>query len=398
MISLFLQSESLKSHFDVSFSYRYSPEYEEGFQKRVKNFKGNCYPLSFIHLHSYDQMPIWLPLLFKRIVFAILQYALLYPLLLYEIFILRQLFRKISPNILHINNAGYPAALSARAAAIAGRLAGVPRVIMTVNNMALGYCHYSRWLDYPVDRLVTRSVDIFITGSLVARDRLRTVLKLPVHKQRAIHNGVTLRSSSSSVTATRQRLGLGVFRGVVFGVVALLVPRKGHLFLLEAILELVRDGKLKGDGFRILIEGSGPSRQTIVDFVIRNNLSPWITLVGDEMNIVDFMTALDVLILPSLEFEDFPNVILEAMALGKPVIASRLAGTPEQVLDGITGLLVEPRNVGQLSEAIFQLLVDDDLRKSMGRESSKRFNHCFSGQIAVANYESLYMELIMDRK
>jgi glycosyltransferase involved in cell wall biosynthesis len=108
------------------------------------------------------------------------------------------------------------------------------------------------------------------------------------------------------------------------------------------------------------------------------------------------MTALDVLILPSVQDEDFPNVILEAMSLAKPVIASRLAGTPEQVIEGVTGLLVGPRNVAQLGEAILQLIDNTSTRSSMGYAGLRRFNSYFTSQIALDNYSNLYTALIED--
>ena len=179
-----------------------------------------------------------------------------------------------------------------------------------------------------------------------------------------------------------------------FGVVALLIPRKGHQVLLEAILQLVSNKKLLGDEFKIIIEGHGPLYKTLDDYIIKNKLTRWVTLLGDEANIVDFMAVLDVLILPSIRDEDFPNVILEAMALGKPVIASRLAGTPEQVLHGTTGLLVEPDSTDQLSEAIFKLLDNADLRTSMGLAAFDRFNTHFDSSIALNKYNDLYDKLI----
>ena len=106
------------------------------------------------------------------------------------------------------------------------------------------------------------------------------------------------------------------------------------------------------------------------------------------------MSALDVLILPSVQDEDFPNVISEAMALGKPVIASRLAGTPEQVLDGDTGLLVDPYDVQQLAGAILQLASNPNLRESMGLAALQRFGNHFTSQIALSNYAKLYAEII----
>ena len=208
MLSLFLQSDRLASQFSLSFSYRYSKKYYEGFQGRVHNFKGKSYALRFLHLHSYDQMPFWLSQNLKILLFTILNWVLLYPLFIYEVIILKKILLHIKPNILHINNAGYPAALSARAATIAARLCGVPKIIMVVNNMAVGYGHFSRWFEYPIDRLVARSVDIFITGSKSASEKLDVVLKLSNHQLCTIHNGITLRSSTSTKIATRKRLGL----------------------------------------------------------------------------------------------------------------------------------------------------------------------------------------------
>jgi glycosyltransferase involved in cell wall biosynthesis len=191
-------------------------------------------------------------------------------------------------------------------------------------------------------------------------------------------------------------LGLGGFKGVVFGVVALLIPRKGHQVLLDALLKLVNEKKLMGAEFKVLIEGDGPLRQSLVDFVSINNLGHWVNFVGNEENIVDFMSVLDVLILPSVQDEDFPNVILEAMALGKPVIASRLAGTPEQVIEGVTGLLFAPCNVAQLAMAICRLIDQTGIRSSMGRAALERFNTHFTSPIALNNYNNLYAKLIED--
>jgi L-malate glycosyltransferase len=393
MLANFFNSEQFRQTHAVSFSYVSNERYTQGLQHRVNN-ELPIYLVNFPDLSDYGKLPKWLPLLGRRMLMAFLRLLFLLPLFTYQVFVLYRLFKKIQPDILHINNGGYPAARSALAAAVAGKWAGVPKVVMVVNNMAADYRHYSRWFDYPIDRLVVRCVTVFITGSQAAGVRLRKVLKLPVSQLLAIHNGITLRTSTSTVADTRQRLGLRNFGGVIFGVVALLIPRKGHQVLLDAILKLVTDKKLTGNEFKVLIEGDGPLHQLLVDFVTLNNLTAWVTFVGNEANVVDFMAALDVLILPSVEDEDFPNVILEAMALGKPVIASRLAGTPEQVLDGRTGLLVEPRNVAQLAEAVFQLIDNANLRSSMGQAAIQRFNTNFTSQIALNNYSNLYTKLI----
>ena len=116
--------------------------------------------------------------------------------------------------------------------------------------------------------------------------------------------------------------------------------------------------------------------------------------MGQETNVVNFMTALDVLILPSVEAEDFPNVVLEAMALGKPVIASRLAGTPEQVVDGETGYLVEPRSVSGLVKAIERTIDEPSARIAMGLAAEQRFHNNFTDSIALKKYCTMYHKLM----
>lgn len=392
MLINFFNSNELKKYYEISFSYRQSERYTQGFRQR---FIGNLstYPIIFPDLNDYTNLPSVLPLIVRRIIMVFIRLLFMYPVLFYEIFVLYRLFKRLNLDILHINNGGYPAALSARAAAVAGMLAKIPKIIMVVNNMAVNYRQFFRWMDYPIDRLVVRAINVFITGSVAASNRLMKILDLPSSKLVTIHNGILMRQASASTCATRDRLGLRGFDGVIFGVVALLIPRKGHQFLLEAVLKLVSEVKFKGIRLKILIEGDGPLKAQLVSFVASNDLAQWVILVGDEANIVDFMSVLDVLILPSVQDEDFPNVILEAMALGKPVIASRLAGTSEQIIDGVTGLLVEPRNVDQLADAIGFLIESSDIRTKMGLAALDRFHGQFTSSKSLNNYMDMYQQL-----
>ena len=109
-------------------------------------------------------------------------------------------------------------------------------------------------------------------------------------------------------------------------------------------------------------------------------------------NIMNFISFIDVLIFPSYSYEDFPNVILEAMGFAKPVISSRIAGTSEQIIDGVTGLLVAPKNVNQLASAIIKLTKDKSLIGRMGLEAKRRFQTHFTSEIAINKYQQLYSE------
>jgi glycosyltransferase involved in cell wall biosynthesis len=396
MLAVLLNSDELKSTYNLSFSYRYSAEYVSGYAKRVHSTVP-LYPFYFLNISDVSKLPMWIPLLGRRIIMKLIRLIIYWPLMVYEVFVLSRLFHKIKPDILHINNGGYPAALGARAAAIAGKITAIPRIIMVVNNLAVDYKNFSRWADFPVDRLVVKSVDLFITGSLAAANQLQSVLELPDHKITALHNGIPDRLRTEISCETRLRLGLGDFKGVIFGVVAILTPRKGHKVLFDAILNIRKQQINENSSFKVLIEGNGRLRDELVSFVKMNALNDYIQFVGEEKNITDFMASLDVLILPSVADEDFPNVVLEAMALAKPVVATRLAGMPEQVVDGETGFLVKPRNVEELAGAIMELCNNKALRSQMSQAAISKFEEKFTAEISVRNYMALYKSIMESR-
>lgn len=390
MLVNFWSSGELRNYYDVSFSYRYSRVYEQGMRERaVIDFP--LYPLRMLEVADF--LPNWWPVRLKRILLRMVRIALRPFVFTAQILSLWLLFSKISPQILHINNGGYPAALSARSAAVAARLARIPTVVMVVNNFAIGYSRPDRWLGYLLDRWVVASVGMFVTGSKAATVRLKSVLRLPEFKCVSIHNGIKLRMVSETVDETRKRLGLHGFSGLVLGVVAILRPNKGHLVLLEAVNCLAKDFPDIRSRLKILIEGDGPSRNNLIEFVEENKLQQVCVFVGNEPNVMNFIASLDVLVLPSIGQEDFPNVILEAMGLGKAIIASRLAGTPEQVVDNVTGLLVEPGSAERLAEAIHRLLLNEAQVRAMGKAGLKRFEKNFSAEKSVASYLNLYRVL-----
>ncbi len=379
--------QALRESFQLSFSYRATPRYEEGLRQRAAvDFP--CWPLDLPHFDALP-LPAWIAR-WRPLAAAARQLAYA-PLLAKEVERLRAVLDEVRPDIVHINNGGYPGALSCRAMALAARAAGVRRVLMVVNNLAVPYDRPVRWLDWPVDRRVAAAVDLFITGSAAAGRRLAGVLRLPEHQVRPIHNGIRGRTPQAGVEETRHRLGLDGFDGMVLGMVALHEPRKGHRVLLDAVAQLLAAGTPSRQ-LKVLIEGDGPLRDELQAIAAAKGLANVVEFVGIEAHVFDFMAAIDALVLPSVRDEDFPNVILEAMSLGKPVIATRLAGTPEQVEDGISGLLVAPGEVSQLAQAIRKLAENPAMRRNMGEAARQRFAERFASDIAMDNYLRLYRE------
>jgi glycosyltransferase involved in cell wall biosynthesis len=308
--------------------------------------------------------------------------------------VITRLLRQIAPDVVHINNGGYPAARSARAAAISARFAGVKKVVMVVNNLAVRYTGPDRWIDFPIDRLVVRATDRFVTGSQAAAHQLQEVIGLKSGRVRSIHNGIRSRALTESASQVRHRLGVDPrFDGIVIGVVALMEPRKGHRVLLDALSILIRENPIIALKIVVWLEGDGWLRGELESIVRLKKLSAIVHFIGKETNVADMMNALDILVLPSIESEDFPNVTLEAMSLGKTVVASAIAGMTEQIVHEETGILVEPRNAEALAEALGRLIELPDWSKCLGAKGRGRFLDMFTADMAVKNYIDLYHSL-----
>lgn len=388
MIANFLNDERIHSHFDVTFSYRKSERYEAGLRNRIgASGRGECYPILAGNVLTKCADGMSKPV---RMIVLGLNYLLLlrYGVLAWNILVLYFAWRRRGIDLLHINNGGYPAQSSCLAAAIAARLIGIKRVVMVVNNIAVTNRYRHWWLERPLDYLVARSVTLFVTGSKTASGALQAVLNLPDSQLITLHNGIAARQISESRPQTRARLDLGE-SDLAFGIVALLEWRKGHRVLLQA-MSILRE-KLGPENMPfLLIEGEGPEHGALKEMIEQLKIEQWVRLVGVEHNVFNFMQGLDVMVLSSIANEDFPNVVLEAMSLGKPVIASRIAGTPEQIEDGVTGWLVEPGDSLALALKMEAIINDRDCIERIGAKAHVRFEESFTAEAAVTRYLNLY--------
>jgi len=391
MVGNLLASEALRQRYDVRFSYRYTPEYERGFRSRVTTTVQTC-PLRLLDVDRLAELAAGLPRfagkVWKLLVFAL---QVRYIFLLWNTVHLWRLFRHEDIDILHVNNGGYPAAYSCNAAVFAARLAGIHRIVYVVNNLAGPYTSPLRWTDYPFDRIVARAVTTFVTGSRTAATTLQRVLRLPPERVRTIHNGIAPRVLHEGRNAVLERLGVAD-NHTLFAMVAVIERRKGHAILVEA-MRLLR-GLLEPSEMPILlIEGVGSRLAELKAAIRKHGLEDCIRYVGSEEHVFDLLNAVDVVVLPSISHEDFPNITLEAMSLGKPVVASRLAGLPEQIVDMESGLLVKAGDAAGLARALLLLVKDPELRERLGQAARRRFNDHFRHDLAVSAYMSLYDEL-----
>ena len=393
MLANFFNSTDLQLSYNISFSYRYSPLYEKGLNERVSS------SVKRIPVHIYDHYDLYKRIDSVRckichkplkIVFNLILIKYVY--LFANIIILKKHLRENRIDILHVNNGGYPGAYSAIAMVLAARLCGIRRIVFVVNNIAQDYRSPERWLDYFFDRIVIRKVSVFVTGYQYAREKLHKNLGVPISKITCIHNGIATREITETREQVIQRLGLPEDR-LIFSEIAVLEERKGQIYLLRALKKFKETYGSTEMPFCVL-EGTGTDEEQLKQYVMEQGLKNAVLFISHEMRVFNLINASDFIILPSVENEDFPNVILESMSLAKPIIASDFSGIPEQIEHMKSGILVEARNVSGLMGAIKIIVDSKELRMTLGKNAKMRFDTMFTDKISIKHYAELYTQLI----
>lgn len=180
---------------------------------------------------------------------------------------------------------------------------------------------------------------------------------------------------------------------VVGTVCRLVEPKKGLRYLLEAVAELEQAaGK---PVCQVLCVGDGPAEEDLRAISVRLGIASRVIFTGMRRDIPQLLSQMDVFVLPSL-YEGFGIAILEAMAAGKPVVATAVGGIPEFVQQGQTGLLVPPGDAQALALAMKQLLEEPEKARSMGCQGRELVKRHYSIESVVRQHEHLY-ELCLSR-
>lgn len=235
---------------------------------------------------------------------------------------------------------------------------------------------------------------LLLCSKVMEREVIRQRLVGPA-RMRTIHAGIDVEAFQGTgrpdgAVDVRRTFGIPPDAPVV-GVVANLSPIKGYEDLIAALGLLAP----KVEGLRcICVGGSDPAyRGTLERLVESHGLGRCVVFVGYQQVVLPFYEAMDVLVLPSRS-EAFPLVLLEAMALAKPVVATDVGGIPEAVVNGVTGLLVPPGQPSRLADAILCLIEDRSTRLRMGMAGYARVRQHFTIKAQMGALESLYAELI----
>lgn len=210
-----------------------------------------------------------------------------------------------------------------------------------------------------------------------------------------IHSAVDLeqfRAAGHPAPGLRSRYGLPE-DSLVVGVIAQLIPRKGHDHLFRALPPLLE----RFPTLRVLLFGQGPLRHDLEEQARRLGIDGAVVFAGYQRSLAEILPGLHLVVHPAL-MEGLGVALLEAAASGVAIVASAVGGIPEVVRDGVNGLLVPPGDPGALQDAIVRLLADPETRLAMGQAGRALMEQEFSIERMAAAYGARYRGVLAARK
>lgn len=273
---------------------------------------------------------------------------------------------------------------------LAAKKAGIPSVVHTLHG--IHYLHYRnpllKWAFIVLERRLSRFTDAVI---FVSQADLRKGMKLrlaPAGKARLIRNGIDPAGIIPGFDRAVKKSQLGSDGRPLVVAVSRLHRQKGLKYLLRAV-PLIRE---EIPAVKVVIAGGGPLESKLASAMKRLRIGESATLLGERKDAREVLAAADVFVLPSL-WEGLPYVLVEAAALGKPIVATDIDGVREVVRSGETGVLVPPRDPGGLAAALILLLRDRDLAGKLGERARRDIPSAFALERMVRETEALYLEV-----
>ena len=381
VIKNLISSENLNDEYRLFFMFRKSEKYLEDLKKI--NFKSSIVKIP-LKLFSFDSLYFKfvdskrLSIILSKILLKVVEVIFLFNL--FNFIFLYINIKKINPDVVHINNGGYPGAKSANLLAIVCKLQNI-KAIYTVNNIALNRNKIFYFFSYISDLAVSNSVRYFTTSSKYATNKLKKRIKnkniYPIVNSVDDYN---IKKINLNKYKKNKNTKIIITAG-------LLVERKGFESLLSSIIIV----KEKYDNFYLLICGEGSESIKLNNFIDENRLTNYVKIIGYKSNLLEYINASDFFILPSIRNEDSPYVIIEALMLAKPIISTIVAGIPEMIINKKNGYLIKPNSVNELANSIYKILnLNKKQVKIFSKNSRMIFLNKFSLRDSIDKYIGLY--------
>ena len=276
---------------------------------------------------------------------------------------------------------------------LAGRCAGVPVLVHTyhgrVEEVHSGSLKSRLFL--ACERMAARWTDLLVA---VSRETARQCADSGIgaaSQYRVIHNGIDLEPFFDFYA--NDELLFESQGSPLIGAVGSLTPEKG----LEGLLEAASMLRERYPQLQVAIVGDGILRPRLQERARQLGIQDSVHFTGIVDDVRDWLANFDLLVMPSLS-EGFPTVLLEAMAMGCPVVASCVGGIPEVVVDGEHGLLIEPGDAGVLAKAIDALLKDEGRRRTMGEKGRGHVAREFGLEKMLRRLEQEYEKVLAAKR
>jgi glycosyltransferase involved in cell wall biosynthesis len=243
-----------------------------------------------------------------------------------------------------------------------------------------------------MNRIIWGLNDAVVAISNDARDELLKNNIIDHRKVSVIYNGIDLNAFKSRIPNHEAKNSMGIDSSCVIGTVSRLSIEKDQSSLIRAFAKVASFDPTA----RLVFAGDGPLKDELqslaMDLGVKNNVA----FLGFRDDVNEVVQAFDIFVLSSLQ-EGISLSLLEAMALGKPTVVTNVGGNPEVVVDGLTGLIVQPENPEALANAIMKIMKGGDNADRMGEFGCKRIVAEFDIDKMVDRYLALYQD-ILDKK
>lgn len=300
---------------------------------------------------------------------------------------LARYFRRARPHIVHTHGWSQ----SSFDGVLGARIAGVPVVINGEHG-----AFQTQWRQIVLQRFIARSCDRILSVSAALKSKVVEKIGVDPRDIEVIHNGVDTglfsgtHDTAALIREIRDACQVHIDEETtVIGCIGSLQKRKNQKLLLEAAGEYVN--KFPGKNILVLIVGQGPDERMLKERARQLHIDEHVAFLGQRADIPAILSLLDLLVLPSrMGSEGLPNVILEALSSGVPVVATRSVGTQEIITDQETGYLLDSEDPAELAATLDAALEDGARLKALSERARKHIHAHFSLAHMIGNYEALY--------
>jgi len=291
---------------------------------------------------------------------------------------LNRVIKKLQPDVIHAHDAHgvAMAGLALSLGAASAKNGEPPLVVSRRVDFHLRHNSFSRWKH--------RQVDCFIAASEAIRQMLITD-GVPAERTVTVHEGIDVDHILAAPLVDVHQAFFLPHGSAVVGNIAALVPHKGQRHLIEAAHLVVQ----KLPDVRFVILGEGELREALERLVREYHLEKHVLLPGFRTDVIGCLKSFDVFVMSSVT-EGLGTSLLDAMACSRPIIATSAGGIPEVVDEGVTGLLVPPRDHTAMADAIISLVGDEARRRAMGDRGFARVNEKFTVERMIAGTAAVY--------